>query len=163
MPEKRNQKALIFEKGDHITEFSNFELKKTVCQWAGALVDQGLSPGDRLFIYLPSSPEICLAILACSRLGVIFSPLYATPGYEELAERIQDAEPRGILTHPDRAERLPVEIMAFLKGILSPDMPLKEIEFLDKLPKTSSGKLLCRVLRMRELGLPTGNPLDMKD
>ncbi len=55
------------------------------------------------------------------------------------------------------------EIKAFVRGNLSPDVPLNEIEFLGKLPKTSSGKLLRRVLRVRELGVPTGNPLDMKD
>jgi acetyl-CoA synthetase len=40
---------------------------------------------------------------------------------------------------------------------------VKEIMFLDELPKTSSGKLLRRVLRARELGLPGGDALKMKD
>ena len=56
------------------------------------------------------------------------------------------------------SNRLNQEIKAFVKANLSPDIPLNEIAFLDKLPKTSSGKLLRRILRVREMGLPGGNP-----
>ncbi len=124
LPEKRNHKAFIFEKGDNIIEFSYLELKQRVCQWAGALADHGFRAGDRVFIYLPPCPEIHLAILACSRLGVIFSPLYATLGYEELEERIRDAGPRGILTHPDLAERLPCEAMDTVEQFFFTEGPL---------------------------------------
>jgi acetyl-CoA synthetase len=60
------------------------------------------------------------------------------------------------------SNRLNQEIKAFVKGNLSPEVPLSGIEFLERLPKTSSGKLLRRVLRARELGVPSGNPLEMK-
>jgi acetyl-CoA synthetase len=39
---------------------------------------------------------------------------------------------------------------------------LAEIAFLDELPKTISGKLLRRVLRARELGLPSGDTLKLR-
>ncbi len=61
------------------------------------------------------------------------------------------------------SNRLNQEIKAFVKGNLSPDLPLKELEFLDELPKTATGKLLRRVLRARELGLPGGDLSKMKD
>ncbi len=61
------------------------------------------------------------------------------------------------------SKRLNQEIKAFVRGNLSPDIPLKEVAFLDSLPKTSSGKLLRRVLRARELGLPGGDPFQMKE
>lgn len=61
------------------------------------------------------------------------------------------------------SNRLNQEIKAFVKANLSPDIPLNEITFLDKLPRTSSGKLLRRILRVREMGLPGGNPFGMQD
>ena len=61
------------------------------------------------------------------------------------------------------SNRLNQEIKAFIKANLSPDIPLNEIAFLDKLPKTSSGKLLRRILRVREMGLPGGNPFGMQE
>jgi acetyl-CoA synthetase len=59
--------------------------------------------------------------------------------------------------------RLNHEIKAFVKTNLHSEVPLTEIAFLDELPKTRSGKLLRRVLRARELGLPSGDPSKLKD
>ena len=61
------------------------------------------------------------------------------------------------------SNRLNQEIKAFVKGNLSPETPLKEVAFLEKLPKTSSGKLLRRVLRAQELGLPAGDTNGMAE
>ncbi len=61
------------------------------------------------------------------------------------------------------SSRLNYEIKAFLKGNLSPDIMVREIVFMDKLPKTRSGKLLRRVLRAQELGLPGGDAMNMQD
>lgn len=61
------------------------------------------------------------------------------------------------------SNRLNYEIRAFLKGNLSSDLLVRELVFIDELPKTRSGKLLRRVLRAWELGLPGGNPMRMQD
>lgn len=53
------------------------------------------------------------------------------------------------------SNRIIQEIKAFVRANFSPDLPLKQIEVLDRLPRTASGKLLRRVLRARELGLPS--------
>jgi acetyl-CoA synthetase len=62
-----------------------------------------------------------------------------------------------------QSSRLNYEIKAFLKGNLAPDIIVREIVFLDKLPKTRSGKLLRRILRAQELGLPGGDAMNMQD
>jgi acetyl-CoA synthetase len=59
--------------------------------------------------------------------------------------------------------RLNQEIRDFVKGNMSAGLPLKEVTFLDQLPKTMSGKLLRRVLRARELELPSGDVTRMRD
>jgi acetyl-CoA synthetase len=59
--------------------------------------------------------------------------------------------------------RLNHEIKTFVRASLSPDIIVKEITFLDRLPKTRSGKLLRRVLRAGELGLPAGETANMED
>jgi len=59
--------------------------------------------------------------------------------------------------------RLNHEIKTFVKANFSPEIPLKEIEFLEEIPKTRSGKMLRRVLRAREHGLPSGDPSRLKE
>ena len=59
--------------------------------------------------------------------------------------------------------RLNQEIKAFVKANFSPEIPLKEVVFMEELPKTRSGKLLRRVLRAHEHGLPSGDPTKLME
>jgi len=59
--------------------------------------------------------------------------------------------------------RLTHEIKAFVKTNLSSDIIVKELSILESLPKTRSGKLLRRVLRAGELGLPAGETANMEE
>ncbi|ULQ54635.1 acetate--CoA ligase [Flavihumibacter fluvii] len=54
-------------------------------------------------------------------------------------------------------EKLHLDIMAFARQKLGPAVAPKEISFVDGLPKTKSGKILRRLLKARELGLPEGD------
>jgi acetyl-CoA synthetase len=108
-PAKRDVPALVFEKAGEIQSFSYLQLKEKSCRWAGLLSVHGFSPGDRLLLFLPPCPDIYFIVVACARMGVIFSTLYTTLHFEELQWRIRNAEPRGIVTHPDLMERLSPE------------------------------------------------------
>ncbi|MFZ5564159.1 MAG: AMP-binding protein [Thermodesulfobacteriota bacterium] len=61
------------------------------------------------------------------------------------------------------SSRLNREIRMFLKAGVAPDIQVDEITFTEKLPRTRSGKLLRRVLRAWELGLPGGDAASMED
>ena len=52
---------------------------------------------------------------------------------------------------------LVLEILGFARKLLGPAVAPKEISFIDNLPKTKSGKILRRLLKARELGLPEGD------
>jgi len=60
-------------------------------------------------------------------------------------------------------EELMDEIRKFVKEGLAAHAAPREIEFRDKLPKTRSGKIMRRVLKAWELGLPTGDLSTMED
>ncbi len=53
------------------------QLKDEVCKAANALTELGLSAGDRAAIYMPMVPEAIVAMLACARLGVMHSVVFA--------------------------------------------------------------------------------------
>ena len=52
---------------------------------------------------------------------------------------------------------LDLEIMNFIRRKLSPLAMPQDIEFVDALPKTRSGKIIRRVLRAQEFGEPVGD------
>ena len=111
-PERADQDALVFEKVGQVERFTFRQLKERSSRLAHLLKEGGLAPGDRLFIFLPPSPDIYIALLACARLGVLSSPLYSTFNYGELEVRLRNGRPKAVLTSPDLIERLPVEAMS---------------------------------------------------
>jgi acetyl-CoA synthetase len=54
-------------------------------------------------------------------------------------------------------ENLELELIGYGRKVMGPAVAPKEIQFVDSLPKTKSGKILRRLLKARELGLPEGD------
>ena len=54
-------------------------------------------------------------------------------------------------------EETKMNIIGFARKELGPAVAPKEIEFVENIPKTRSGKILRRLLKARELGLPEGD------
>jgi acetyl-CoA synthetase len=74
------------------------QLKDEVCRAANALAGLGLAAGDRVAIYLPMLPEAIVAMLACARLGLVHSVVFAGFSAAALRARIEDAEARLVIT-----------------------------------------------------------------
>jgi acetyl-CoA synthetase len=60
-------------------------------------------------------------------------------------------------------DELKEKIARFVKEHLAGNEYPREIEFVDKLPKTRSGKIMRRLLKARELGLPEGDVSTLED
>src|SRR5271168_2514168 len=74
------------------------ELLDEVATLASVLMDFGVSTGDRVVIYMPMIPEAVVAMLACARIGAVHSVVFGGFAARELATRIDDAEPKLVLT-----------------------------------------------------------------
>ena len=74
------------------------QLKAEVCKTANALTDLGLIAGDRVAIYMPMVPEAIISMLACARLGVLHSVVFAGFSATALKARIEDARAKLVIT-----------------------------------------------------------------
>jgi propionyl-CoA synthetase len=74
------------------------ELLDETATMAAVLQDLGVSAGDRVLIYMPMIPEAFVAMLACARIGAVHSVVFGGFAAKELATRIDDAEPKVVLT-----------------------------------------------------------------
>src|SRR5204862_6666313 len=73
------------------------ELRDAVATFAGALAALDVERGDRVVIYMPMIPESVVAMLACARLGAIHSVVFGGFAANELASRIDDAQPKVVV------------------------------------------------------------------
>jgi acetyl-CoA synthetase len=74
------------------------ELSERVCALAAGLQRLGVAKGDRVILYLPMVPEAVVAMLACARLGAIHAVVFAGFSAQALADRIQDAGAKWVIT-----------------------------------------------------------------
>ena len=97
---RADQAALIYDSPLTQTTrtYSYRELRDEVARFAGAVRAQGVSQGDRVIIYMPMIPQAVIAMLACARIGAIHSVVFGGFSGEELAKRINDAEPKLIVS-----------------------------------------------------------------
>ncbi|MDH3711823.1 MAG: acetate--CoA ligase [Cyclobacteriaceae bacterium] len=95
------QTAIIWEPNDpqeqalHITYR---QLHQQVCRLANVLKKNGVNKGDRVCIYMPMVPELAVAVLACARVGAVHSVVFAGFSSSALADRINDAQCKLVLT-----------------------------------------------------------------
>ena len=94
------QAALIYDSPvtDQVKTFTYAELRDEVARFAGVLAAQGVAKGDRVIVYMPMVPEAIIAMLACARLGAVHSVVFGGFAASELAVRINDAQPKVIVS-----------------------------------------------------------------
>ncbi|MCI3953469.1 MAG: prpE, partial [Burkholderiales bacterium] len=74
------------------------ELHAEVNRCAALIAAQGVAKGDRVLIYMPMIPEAVFAMLACARIGAIHSVVFGGFASHSLASRIDDAQPKLMIT-----------------------------------------------------------------
>lgn len=60
-------------------------------------------------------------------------------------------------------DALKEELMTYVKKHLAGHAYPREVDFIDKLPKTRSGKIMRRILKAKELGLPIGDTSTLEE
>lgn len=74
------------------------QLLDEVCQFANVLKSKGLKREDTVALYMPMIPELVVAMLACTRLGIVHSIVFAGFSKDSLAERMKDAKCKMVVT-----------------------------------------------------------------
>ena len=85
------------EPGD-TQEITYQDLYERVCKLSNGLKELGVKKGDRIAIYLGMTPEIVISMLACARIGAVHSVVFGGFSAEALADRINDAEAKVVIT-----------------------------------------------------------------
>ena len=97
---RADQLALIYDSPvtGTIRRLSYRDLQGEVARFAGVLQDLGVEKGDRVLVYMPMVPEAVVGMLACARIGAVHSVVFGGFAASELAQRIQHAAPKVVLT-----------------------------------------------------------------
>jgi propionyl-CoA synthetase len=100
LKDRAGQAALIAVSTETNTErvYTFADLHAEVQRMAAVLKDLGVQKGDRVLIYMPMIAEAAFAMLACARIGAIHSVVFGGFASGSLASRIEDSEPKVIVS-----------------------------------------------------------------
>jgi acyl-CoA synthetase (AMP-forming)/AMP-acid ligase II len=85
------------EPGDKRT-ITYSDLLEEVKKFANVLKGLGLEKGDRVAVYMPMIPELPVAMLACTRIGVAHSVIFGGFSPDSIIDRVHDGECKVIIT-----------------------------------------------------------------
>ena len=84
------------ESGD-VRTLTYADMLAEVSKVANGLKSLGIKKGDRVTLYMPMVPELAMTVLACARIGAIFSVVFAGFSSTSLKDRVQDQEAKAIV------------------------------------------------------------------
>lgn len=100
LPQQADEPALIWvsTEVDQERTYTRRELYQEVNAVAAMLREQGVGRGDRVLLYMPMVPEAVFTMLACARIGAVHSVVFGGFASVNLAQRIDDARPKVVVS-----------------------------------------------------------------
>ena len=88
----------VGEEATQIRRLTYSDLKYEVSRFANVLKGLGVKKGDVVTLYMGMVPELAIAMLACARIGAAHSVIFAGFSSAAIADRVQDAGSRIVVT-----------------------------------------------------------------
>ncbi|AXF55988.1 acetate--CoA ligase [Salicibibacter kimchii] len=124
--DKKDQVALYYS-DDHRDESYTFaDMKKMTDKAANVFKEAGIEKGDRVFIFMPRSPELYFAALGAIKVGAIIGPLFEAFMEGAVKDRLQNSEAKAIVTTNDLVGRVPVSELPALEQVFIQGDDVKE-------------------------------------
>ncbi|MCM3743644.1 acetate--CoA ligase [Sporosarcina luteola] len=126
---RKNKVALFYKDATRKESYTYNELKRMSNKAANVLTNHStLEKGDRIFVFMPRSPELYFAILGALKMGTIVGPLFEAFMEGAVYDRLSDSEAKAIVTTPELLDRIPVDKLPHLKTIFLVGEQIEEDE-----------------------------------
>ncbi|QPA30385.1 acetate--CoA ligase [Thermaerobacillus caldiproteolyticus] len=116
---RKNKVALYYRDASREEKYTFKEMKEWSNKVANVLKQVAdVEKGDRVFIFMPRSPELYFAMLGTIKVGAIAGPLFEAFMEGAVRDRLEDSEAKVIVTTPELLPRVPVNDLPALKYVL---------------------------------------------
>ncbi|QWG58185.1 acetate--CoA ligase [Bacillus mycoides] len=116
--DRKNKVALYYQDGSRKEKYTFKEMKDFSNKAGNVLKNYGdVEKGDRVFIFMPRSPELYFALLGAVKLGAIVGPLFEAFMEGAVRDRLEDSEAKVLITTPELLERIPLNDLPSLKTV----------------------------------------------
>lgn len=115
---RKNKVALYYRDAVRNEKYTFKEMKELSNQVANVLRQTAdIQKGDRVFVFMPRSPEMYFAVLGIIKTGAIVGPLFEAFMEGAVRDRLEDSGAKAIVTTPELLPRVPVGDLPELKYV----------------------------------------------
>jgi acetyl-CoA synthetase len=110
--------ALLYSDSKRDESYTFSQLAEKSNQFGNVLRNLGVQKGDRVFIFLPRSPEFYFSFLGTIKVGAVVGPLFEAFMGDAVKDRLENSEAIALITNKDLLKRVPIEELPALKHII---------------------------------------------
>ncbi|SDY27119.1 acetate--CoA ligase [Thermoactinomyces sp. DSM 45892] len=115
---KEHKTALWYSDESRDEKYSFGDLKIKSNQFGNLLRKYKIKRGDRVFIFLPRTPELYISFLGALKVGAIIGPLFEAFMTVAVKDRLEDSEAVALVTTPSLLSRVPLDELPHLKHVI---------------------------------------------
>ncbi|ALS21523.1 MULTISPECIES: acetate--CoA ligase [Paenibacillus] len=115
---RRDKVALYYSDDRRDEKYTFLDMKLQSNRFGNVLRKLGIGKGDRVFIFMPRTPELYFALLGSIKIGAVVGPLFEAFMETAVKDRLEDSEAVAIITTPALLSRVPAAELPHLKHII---------------------------------------------
>ncbi|RAL26035.1 acetate--CoA ligase [Thermoflavimicrobium daqui] len=125
---KGDQLALLYSDANREERYTYRQMMEKSNQFGSVLRRIGITKGDRVFIFLPRTPEFYFSFLGIVKIGAIAGPLFEAFMEDAVRDRLDNSEAIALVTNKELLKRVQTDQLPHLKHIILVDGPDEERE-----------------------------------
>ncbi|WP_078430112.1 acetate--CoA ligase [Alkalihalobacterium alkalinitrilicum] len=118
LSDKKDKVALYYSDAKRDEKYTFEQMMQMSNRAGNVLKSVGVNKGDRVFIFMPRSPELYFSVLGAIKRGAIVGPLFEAFMEGAVRDRLEDSAAKVLITTPDLLERVPVGDLPNLETVL---------------------------------------------
>jgi acetyl-CoA synthetase len=115
---RKNKVALYYSDQKRDEKYTFLEMKRLSNKFGNVLRKLGILKGDRVFVFMPRTPELYVSVLGSLKVGAIVGPLFEAFMEGAVRDRLEDSGAVAIITTPELLHRVPVSELPLLKHVI---------------------------------------------
>lgn len=115
---RKNKIALYYVDDFREEKYTYQELMLLSNRFANVLKGLGIKKGDRVFVFMPRSPELYIAFLGIAKVGAVVGPLFEAFMKDAVKDRLRNSEAIAVVTTPVMKNRIPGKELPSLKHLI---------------------------------------------
>lgn len=116
--ERKDKVALYYSDANRDEQYTFQEMSKLSNKFGNVLRNLGIVKGDRVFVFMPRTPELYVSVLGTIKVGAIVGPLFEAFFEAAVRDRLENSEAVAIITTPQLLSRVPVQDLPNLKHVI---------------------------------------------